>query len=110
MLALLVTLLASGTRLRVAEAIGFGALERWRPAVPGQRTLRRGVGLDVTYSFLVPVIIYPAVFGLMMLLKYAGGIRGPLGQLDFTAQVLLAVIVGDFVGYWKHRLMHTRLF
>jgi sterol desaturase/sphingolipid hydroxylase (fatty acid hydroxylase superfamily) len=26
-----------------------------------------------------------------------------------VAQIVLAVIVGDFMGYWKHRLLHTRL-
>ncbi|HEY2774869.1 MAG TPA: sterol desaturase family protein [Candidatus Binatia bacterium] len=109
MLGMLLALLASGTRLRVAEAIGLGALERWRPAVPGQRILRRGVALDVAFSYLVPVIIYPAMYGVLLLLRGAQGIRGPLGQLDFAAQVVLAVIVGDVVAYWKHRLLHTRL-
>ena len=109
MLAMLFALLASGTRLRVAEAIGLGALERLRPAVPGQRTLRRGLALDVAFSFLVPVIIYPAVYGLILLFRHTQGLRGPLGQLDFTVQVILAVVIGDFVAYWKHRLLHTRL-
>ena len=109
MLVMLLALLASGTRLRVAEAIGLGALERWRPAVNGQRVLRRGLALDVAYSYLVPVIVYPAVYGVILLLRQTHGIRGPLGQLDFTAQVVLAVVVGDVVAYWKHRLLHTRL-
>jgi sterol desaturase/sphingolipid hydroxylase (fatty acid hydroxylase superfamily) len=109
MLAMLLALLASGTRLRVAEAIGLGALEKWRPAVPGQRTFRRGLALDVAYSYLVPVIIYPSVYVLILFFRQTQGIRGPLGQLDFTVQVILAVIAGDFVAYWKHRLLHTRL-
>ena len=109
MLATLLALLASGTRLRVAEAIGFGALEKWRPAAPGQRTLRPGVTLDVAYSYLVPVIIYPAVYGAIRLLGGVPGVRGPFGQLGFIAQVVLAVVIGEFVAYWKHRLLHTRL-
>ena len=109
MFSLLLSLLASGTRLRVAEAIGLGALERLRPAVPGQRVLRPGLALDVAYSYLVPVIIYPAVYGLILFFRHTKGIRGPMGQLDFATQVVLAVVIGDFVAYWKHRLLHTRL-
>ena len=109
MLRMLLALLASGTRLRVAEAIGFGALETWRPAAPGQRKLRRGVALDVAYSYLVPVIIYPAVYGTIRLLGRVPDGRGPFGQLGFVAQVVLAVVIGEFVAYWKHRLLHTRL-
>jgi len=109
MLGTLLALLASGTRLRIAEVIGLGALETWRPAVPGQRKLRRGVALDVAYSYLVPVIIYPAVYGTIRLLGRAPDVRGPFGQLGYAAQVVLAVVVGDFVAYWKHRLLHTRL-
>ena len=109
MLGTLLALLASGTRLRIAEVIGLGALETWRPAVPGQRKLRRGVALDVAYSYLVPVIIYPAVYGTIRLLGRAPDVRGPFGQLGYAAQVVLAVVVGDFVAYWKHRFLHTRL-
>jgi len=109
MLWTLLALLASGTRLRVAEAIGLGALEKWRPATPGQPTLRRGVALDVAYSYLAPVIIYPAVYGTIRLLGHMHAVRGPFGQLGFVGQVVLAVVIGDFVAYWKHRLLHTRL-
>jgi sterol desaturase/sphingolipid hydroxylase (fatty acid hydroxylase superfamily) len=109
MLWTLLAVLASGTRLRVAEAIGLGALEKWRPAAPGQRTLRRGVGLDVAFSYLVPVIIYPAIYGTIRLLGRMPDVRGPFGQLGFVGQVVLAVVIGDFVAYWKHRLLHTRL-
>ena len=28
---------------------------------------------------------------------------------SLAVQVALAVVVGDFVAYWKHRLLHTRL-
>jgi len=109
MLATLLAMLASGTRLRVAEAIGFGALEKWRPAALGQRTLRRGVGIDVAYSYLVPVIIFPAVYAMIRLLGRVPDVRGPIGLFGFAAQVALAVVIGDFVAYWKHRLLHTRL-
>lgn len=109
MLGTLLALLASGTRLRVAEAIGFWALETWRPAAPDQRKLRRGVGLDVAYSYLVPVIIYPVVYGIIGLLGRVPQVRGPFRQLDFAAQVVIAVLIGEVVAYWKHRLMHTPL-
>src|SRR6185295_15198757 len=109
MLGMLLAVLASGTRLRVVEAIGFWTLETWRPAASGQRKLRRGVALDVAYSYLVPVIIYPAVYGIIRLLGRVPDVRGPFGQLGFVAQVVLAVVIGEVVAYWKHRLMHTRL-
>jgi sterol desaturase/sphingolipid hydroxylase (fatty acid hydroxylase superfamily) len=33
---------------------------------------------------------------------------GPLAQLPVWEQGIIAIIVGDFVGYWVHRLNHSR--
>jgi len=55
------------------------------------------------------VIIYPAIYGTIRLLGRMADVRGPFGQLGFVAQVAVAVVIGDFVAYWKHRLLHTRL-
>lgn len=35
---------------------------------------------------------------------------GPIGDLPVVAKLLLALFVADFVGYWRHRLLHTKAF
>src|SRR4051794_35890098 len=96
----LLLVLLSGTRVRLFQALGCGALECWRPSIRSQRTLRRGVGLDLAYSYLVPVLIYPAVFPLIRVLGQMGrgfGLHGTVGHWSIAVQVALAVAVGDFV-------------
>src|SRR5262249_56999582 len=34
---------------------------------------------------------------------------GGFGKLGSAAEAGVAVVVGDFVAYWKHRPLHTRL-
>jgi sterol desaturase/sphingolipid hydroxylase (fatty acid hydroxylase superfamily) len=109
----LVTLFLSGTWTRLFQAIVLGTLESWKPAVPGQRKLRRGLALDVVYAYVVPLLIYPAVYGAVRLLGHVArdlNLQTTLGRQSLALQIVLAVVVGDFVAYWKHRLLHTRLF
>ena len=108
----LVFMLLSGTRARICQAIVFVALEWWRPAAPGQRKLRRGLARDLVYSYLGPILVFPAIYGLIRVLGPVArdlSFHAALAQQSLVVQVTLAVVVGDFVGYWKHRLLHTRL-
>lgn len=112
MIETLLHVLLSGTRVRLFQAVAFGALESCMPAVREQRMFRRGLVLDAVYSYLVPILIYPAVFPVIQLLGRVApdlGTRAIVGQQSLIVQVALAVVVGDFVAYWKHRLLHTRL-
>lgn len=111
------SVLVSGA-MTVAYAMVYSSLERIWPARKGQPRLRDGVWVDVAwvvaYLFLVPAM--DAVpFGAAI--DHLGGttlgpalaaVHGFTAGLPAAAGALLAVIVADFSGYWKHRLFHTR--
>ena len=124
-----VTWVAMDLKRLLGMVVGFGvlsllftALERWRPGIKGQRSLRRGFGLDVSYWFFTPLVtrgitrlalILPA--GLLVVLagvsvealrdqSYRG--YGPLGAQPVWVQALEVFVLADFVGYWMHRLFH----
>ena len=101
----------------------FALLERWRPAVEGQR--RSGVGTDVAYWFVTPLLIKPVtrlaiVVALVCAAAAAGapltreGLstflapRGPVQTLPSWAQILLFLLLADLLGYLAHRLLHSR--
>jgi sterol desaturase/sphingolipid hydroxylase (fatty acid hydroxylase superfamily) len=100
----------------------FGILERFFPSVSNQPKWRRGVWLDTFYWFFTPMVIQilsMAAIALVFLPIYlllgrslawedilAG--YGPLAQLPLWVQGLLAIVIGDFVGYWTHRWHHTQ--
>lgn len=110
-----------GTLLALAVlALCFGVLERWRPAVPGQRWLRAGVRVDLLYWLLTPVLTRTVtrvgvVLALVPLFALLGrpltresllaGV-GPLAQSSLPAQALAIIVLGDLVGYWLHRWFH----
>lgn len=101
-------------------AVVFGLIERWRPAVIGQRMLRPGYGTDLVYWLTTPwltrsmtrigvVLALAPLFALLgrpltresVLAGY-----GAVGQWPMPAQALAIVVIGDFVGYWTHRAFH----
>lgn len=113
--------------------IGFAVLaailwpiERLRPAVPGQRIRRAGLGTDVAYWFFTPLvtrgITRAAVIAAVLVLAAAAGV--PLEKESIGAflaapgpwvrrqpgwlQALEVLLLGDLVGYWTHRLFHGR--
>jgi sterol desaturase/sphingolipid hydroxylase (fatty acid hydroxylase superfamily) len=104
-------------------AVGFFIVERISPGIKGQPVKRRGFWTDVIYWFFTPLVtkwftrlalIIPAVIliGVMGVSveelrtqKYHG--MGPLSRQSLWLQGLEVFILGDFVGYWTHRLFHT---
>lgn len=100
----------------------FFVLESWRPSKPMQTKLRPGLGMDCAFWFVTPAIsqvlsisaIAAVVVPCYLLLgrpltweSISHGF-GPLAALPLWAQGLLAIAIGDFIGYWTHRaLFHS---
>lgn len=95
----------------------------WRQ--PRQRRaplLRAGLVTDLTYWFATPFITHYVVkvvvliaigafawtvYGRIDKAEILSGF-GPLSRLPPPVQVLMMLIVGDFIGYWNHRMFHGR--
>ncbi len=106
--------------LFVVLLIGFGYLQRSRPGVPGQRNMRDGFWLDSLYWFVTPlfsqVLSMGAIVCVMFPVYYLLGRStewdvvmhgfGPLAETPLWLQGLIAIIIGDFIGYWTHRMFH----
>jgi sterol desaturase/sphingolipid hydroxylase (fatty acid hydroxylase superfamily) len=102
-------------------AIVFGILEHFWPSIPNQPRLRRGLGTDILYWFVTPLVsqVLAVIAAAIVLLPFyvllgrslelnsvlAG--YGPVAQLPLWQQGLIVIIIGDFIGYWTHRLNHT---
>lgn len=107
--------------LLVILTVVFGILERLWPSIPDQPKLRRGLGLDILYWFVIPLVnqvLAIAAAAIVLLPFYvllgrsidldsvlAG--YGSVAQLPLWLQGLIMIIIGDFVGYWTHRWNHT---
>lgn len=107
--------------LLVILTIVFGILEYFWPSIRNQPKLRRGLGIDILYWFVTPMvsqILAIIVAGIILLPFYlllgrsldinsiiAG--YGPAAQLPLWKQGLIVIVIGDFMGYWTHRLNHT---
>jgi sterol desaturase/sphingolipid hydroxylase (fatty acid hydroxylase superfamily) len=100
----------------------FSVLERFFASVPNQPKFRRGVWLDTFYWFFTPmviqilsmisisVIILPIylLLGRSLALDSVIAGYGNLSHLPLWVQGLMAIFLGDFIGYWTHRLHHSR--
>lgn len=98
----------------------FGILEHFWPSLPNQPKLRRGLGLDIFYWFFTPLVtqILVMITAALVLLPFyvllgrsleinqilAG--YGPVAQMPLWVQGLIVIVIGDFIGYWTHRLNH----
>lgn len=96
----------------------YAVLGRLWPSVRGQRILRRGFWTDCVYWLWTPIVtraFVPVAVGLAALplvlflgLHYAT-IReghGPLATQPLWLQAIEVFVLGDFLGYWQHRLFH----
>ncbi|HEY9832863.1 MAG TPA: sterol desaturase family protein [Stenomitos sp.] len=100
----------------------FGILERFYPSIPNQPKWRRGVWLDTFYWFFTPMVIQIlsmisiALVVLPLYLLLGRSLQwdsvlagyGPISQLPLWVQGAIAIVIGDFIGYWTHRWHHTR--
>jgi sterol desaturase/sphingolipid hydroxylase (fatty acid hydroxylase superfamily) len=108
--------------LYILLTVLFGILERFYPSIPNQPKWRRGVWLDSFYWFFTPMVIQIlsmisiALVVLPLYLLLGRSLQwdsvlagyGPISQLPLWVQGAIAIVMGDFIGYWTHRWHHTR--
>lgn len=104
----------------------FWPLERRFAAVPGQALWRAGIKTDLAYWAFTPLVTggltRGAVIVAVVLVALASGVTldrehvqaflaepdRPVQRQPVALQVLEVLLLGDFVGYWTHRLFHGR--
>lgn len=99
----------------------YWAIARFWPSVPGQKILRRGFWTDCLYWLWTPIVakavtpialaiaVLPlvAIFGLHYQTLAQG--HGILSHQPLWLQGIEVFVVGDFFGYWQHRMFHRGL-
>lgn len=100
----------------------FRGLEWLRPKHERTKLWRPGLVTDLAYwvfntliaERIVRAVVLVVILALAWLLygqldrsQILAGF-GPLGALSLGAQIVLMLVIGDFVGYWSHRVFHTR--
>jgi sterol desaturase/sphingolipid hydroxylase (fatty acid hydroxylase superfamily) len=104
-----------------ALTLFYWAIARVWPSVPGQKIVRKGYFTDCLYWLWTPIVtkavtpvavaiaLLPlvAVFGLHFKTLAQG--HGILSTQPLWLQAIEVFVVGDFFGYWQHRLFHGRL-
>ena len=105
----------------VVFSLFFGVIEWLWPALPGRKREGRQLRTDLVYWFFTPLIsrtitraalftvaiIGAVIFGKEVVQSHVAQGYGPVAALPVGAQVLLTLVVGDFVAYWGHRFFHT---
>jgi sterol desaturase/sphingolipid hydroxylase (fatty acid hydroxylase superfamily) len=98
----------------------YWVLGRFWPGVPGQRVLRAGFWTDCLYWLWTPIVtraLAPVAIALAVLpLAALYGVRlqdmvhgyGVLARQPLWLQAIEIFVLGDFLGYWQHRLFHSR--
>lgn len=103
-----------------ALSLLFWTLQRFWPSIRNQRTFRRGFLTDCIYWIWTPVVTraitplaialallpFAALYG-MNLKTFVHG-HGALAAQPLWLQAIEIFVVGDFLGYWQHRLFHGR--
>jgi sterol desaturase/sphingolipid hydroxylase (fatty acid hydroxylase superfamily) len=99
---------------------GFGLVESVRPAIRRRWRARRGRGTDLVYWFFAPLVtkaltraaIVITLVPILAVLGWTLASRthgfGPLSHQPVGVQALEVIVAGDFIGYWMHRLFHSR--
>ncbi|NEP57297.1 MAG: sterol desaturase family protein [Symploca sp. SIO2G7] len=107
--------------LFIVLTVVFGVLEKLWPSIPNQRKWRQGVWLDTFYWFFTPMVIqvlsmiaiaivllpFYLLLGRSLAWESIVAGYGAFAQLPLWLQGLIAIVVGDFIGYWTHRWHHT---
>jgi len=119
------TLVGVAVSLALLAAV-LWPLERFWPAIPGQRWRRPGLRTDLAYWFFTPLVTKgltrAAVVVAVVVMAVAAGM--PLERVAIQAwladpsravrqqpawlQAVEVLLIGDFVAYWTHRLFHGR--
>src|SRR5215469_4523965 len=108
-------LIELGVAFAVLSFVFFVAQRIW-PSVRGQKTFRRGFATDCIYWLWTPIVtraITPVAVGIALIpiaalygmnLKTIVHGHGALAAQPLWSQGLEIFVVGDFLGYWQHRL------
>jgi sterol desaturase/sphingolipid hydroxylase (fatty acid hydroxylase superfamily) len=106
-------------------SLTFAVIE-WSFSDRPQKRLRRGFGTDVAYWFFTPLVTrgitraaIVASVVLVALISGAGASREQIvaflndpsrlvRQQPLAVQAVQVLVLGDFIGYWMHRLFHHR--
>jgi sterol desaturase/sphingolipid hydroxylase (fatty acid hydroxylase superfamily) len=111
----------------IGLTVAFGGLTlfywvvaRFWPSVPGQKIVRKGFWTDCLYWLWTPIVtraITPVAVGIVLfpLIAFYGlhyrtlaqG-HGILAAQPLWLQGIEVFVVGDFLGYWQHRLFHGK--
>jgi len=99
----------------------FWLIESWFPSRPGQLKWRRGIKTDLLYWLFTPLVtkfITRFTVGALVLVTVAALLGreavqqmamhgyGPVSQWPAWLQAAGALVIGDLIGYWMHRLFH----
>lgn len=102
----------------VALTLFYVVIARFWPSVPGQKILRRGFWTDCIYWLWTPIVtkavtpiaialtIAPLVLLLGLDFKTLAQGHGILSRQPLWLQDIEVFVIGDFLGYWQHRLFH----
>jgi sterol desaturase/sphingolipid hydroxylase (fatty acid hydroxylase superfamily) len=114
----IVSALWKGASDFIWPALGFALaailVRGWRGALGNAKSARGEIGTNLTLNIFDIIVITPmlaialAIMGAWI--EHAGLVLarpGVWANLNPWLTGLLAVFVGDFIGYWRHRLEHT---
>lgn len=104
----------------VVLSVAFGLLEHFFSGAERPRRDRRTWRTDVTYWFFTPIVTRTITRGCLIAVAIAialaigePAVRGavengrpPVNTLPTGMQAILALVLGDFSGYWIHRAFH----
>ena len=107
--------------ISIALAVVFSALSHWSACNAGKPWWKkREIVTDLLYWFLIPLMARFVRIGLLVagaavvfgihgaegLIAFYQNGHGPLATLPLWAQVVIFVVVSDFLLYWIHRAFH----
>ena len=96
----------------------YWVIARVWPSVPGQKILRKGFWTDCVYWLWTPIVtraVTPVAVAIALLpLVLIFGLHfdtlrqghGILARQPLWLQGIEVFVIGDFLGYWQHRLFH----
>ena len=102
-------------------SVFFGVMERFFATLQRPRRDRKTFFTDLTYWFFTPIVtrsitrgtlfiaavLIALVVGKEALVARVDNGSAMISALPKWGQVVAALLVGDFVGYWVHRAFHT---
>jgi sterol desaturase/sphingolipid hydroxylase (fatty acid hydroxylase superfamily) len=98
------TLLIFFFALFIIRFVIFSLLEHYYIAHPFD--FKKVVIADLTSMAFYTAIIFPLAQYLSTTIGIAGTFLSPLSELPFVLRIVMYLIVGDFLHYWIHRIMH----